>query len=212
MDPRTDCVRIPAKTVKIVAAGLFLILFLIPTVWSPLGIPLQRLHGCYGEKTPDSLWLYFSIRALAFVAIPALAVWFFRLLRRVRPRRMLPLALVFGLVCGGLRACYVPEFDPVCNTIVGSPIFVFTRHAPGFRFLPFLRIPLGATRDEVRAACGEGWAWYNPDEPHGVSKTADESGGWFFSAGVGTDDGWRFGVWFDESGRVKEKDAYYCYD
>ena len=67
-------------------------------------------------------------------------------------------------------------------------------------------------RDEVRAACGEGWAWYNPDEPHGVSKTADESGGWFFSAGVGTDDGWRFGVWFDESGRVKEKDAYYWYD
>ena len=68
------------------------------------------------------------------------------------------------------------------------------------------------TGDEVRAAVGEGWAWYNPDEPHGVSKAADESGGWFFSAGVGTDDGWRFGVWFDESGRVKEKDAYYWYD
>ena len=84
---------------------------------------------------------------------------------------------------------------------------------PDFRFLPFLRIPIGATRDEVRAAVGEGWAWYNPDEPHGVSKTADETRGWFFSAGIGTDDGWRFGVWFDdESGRVKEKDAYYWYD
>jgi hypothetical protein len=80
------------------------------------------------------------------------------------------------------------------------------------RFVRFLRIPVGATRDEVRARVGEGWSWFSVYVPHGVHAPADESNAWCFSDGVGTDDGWRYAVWFDENGRVKEKDAYYWYD
>ena len=191
---------------------LFFVLFLIPAFVNPVGIPLSMLHGTFGEHTPNNLWVYFAIRTAMFAAIPILAVWFFRLVRRAKGYRTLWLTIVFGLLCGGLRTCYVPEFDPVYAVLSKNPLFVLTQHSPGFGFVGFLRVPIGATRDEARALVGEGWSWYSIDAPHGVSDSADESSAWCFSDGVGTDDGWRYSVWFDENGRVKEKDAYYWYD
>lgn len=191
---------------------VFAVLFLIPAFANPVGIPLSMLHGTFREHTPNNLWVYFAIRTAMFVAIPALAVWCFRLVRRAKGGRALGLAVAFGLLCGGLRTCYVPEFDPVYALLSKNPPFVFTQHSPGFRFVRFLRIPVGATRDEVRARIGEGWSWFSVYAPHGVHAPADESNAWCFSDGVGTDDGWRYAVWFDKNGRVKEKDAYYWYD
>ena len=191
---------------------VFAVLFLIPAFANPVGIPLSMLHGTFREHTPNNLWVYFAIRTAMFVAIPALAVWCFRLVRRAKGGRALGLAVAFGLLCGGLRTCYVPEFDPVYALLSKNPPFVVTQHSPGFRFVRFLRIPVGATRDEVRARVGEGWSWFSVYAPHGVHAPADESNAWCFSDGVGTDDGWRYAVWFDENGRVKEKDAYYWYD
>ena len=87
--PADTLIQVFARSgIRAWTVAVFAVLFLIPAFANPVGIPLSMLHGTFREHTPNNLWTYFAIRTAMFVAIPALAVWCFRLVRRAKGGRV----------------------------------------------------------------------------------------------------------------------------
>ena len=124
----------------------------------------------------------------------------------------------------------VPEFDLARPSRLGSSgrtVWIRTRHRPEFRRNAFLRLPIGSTREEVRARIGDGYSgifghgpnpewnavaeWYTTEDllrkkqldPKFVFPDASPS--WLMTGWENSESYWRCWVSFDENGRLDEK-------
>jgi hypothetical protein len=226
-----------SRRARIACWALFLVCLFLPLPLSiAFGAPFRLLHGLETMDTGNVMearggpWPFFVMRDLTFVLVPALAVLFAFAVRRLRAWKALVCALALGLLGCGLRQCYVPEFDLAWLGGLGSSeptVWIRTRHRPEFSRNAFLRLPLGSTREEVRARIGDGYSgilghgpnpewnavaeWYATEEllrkkqldPGFVFPDASPS--WQMTGWGNSESYWRCWVSFDENGRLNEK-------
>ena len=196
---------------KAICLILFAIVFLLPW-YQPVSFGLRHLHGLGIFDTGNIFearggpWPFFIARDLALPVMMLLVFVAYRTARRMRLRTAIPAAIALGLLAGGIRQCYWPELDILSPSI--------TRYSEGFSRSAFLDLPIGLTREEVRARVGDGFplldvggAWDTYWGP------ADKAQSWYMSCyGSDSENYWRCYVWFDEEGRLAGKRIEWWYD
>ena len=211
----------PADATKPALWALFLVCLLLPPFPLPvLGLVFRMLHGLDVYDTGNVMdarggpWPFFAMRDATFVLLPAFAVLFAFAVRRFRPRTAVAVALALGLFGGGLRQCYVPEFEFWRLSFeLDRTFWIRTDHRPEFSRNAFLRLPPGSTRDEVRAAIGDGYSGVLGLGPCPTWESVLKYGGeppdrarsWQMTRYGNSESYWRCWVSFDEAGRLDEK-------
>ncbi len=204
---------------------LFFVCLLLPFPLALMfGAPFRLLHGLETVDTGNVMearggpWPFFVMRDLSFVLFPVFAIIFAFALRRLRPWKAFVCAFVFGLLGCGLRQCYIPEFYLLGLGDDKGAVWFRTRHRPEFDRNAFLRLPLGSTREEVRARIGDGYSGvlgYGPcPEWQAVAKwggareedlSSDASPSWQMTGWENSESYWRCWVSFDADGRLVKK-------
>ena len=207
-----DGIRLYAGTGKALCLALFVFIFLLPEC-QPVSFGLRCLHGLGIFDTGNIFaarggpWPFFIARDIALPAMMFLAFAAYRAIKRMRIRIVILPTIALGLLAGGIRQCYWPEFD------ILSPSK--TRYSAGFSRNAFLDLPIGLTREEVRARIGDGFPLLDVGGSWNMNGCgpSDKAQCWFMSC-YGSDSGnyWRCRIMFDKEGRLSEKSIEWWYD
>ena len=197
---------------KAICLILFVLVFLLPW-YQPVSFGLRHLHGLGIFDTGNIFearggpWPFFIARDLALPAMMLLVIAAYRTARRMRLCAAIPAAIALGLLAGGIRQCYWPEIDILSPSI--------TRYSEGFSRRAFLNLPIGLTREEVRARVGDGFPLLDVGRKWDTDGwgPADKAQSWYQSCyGNDSENYWRCYVRFDEEGRLAGKRIEWWYD
>ena len=197
---------------KALCLALFVFVFLLPW-YQPVSFGLRHLHGLGIFDTGNIFEArggprpFFIARDIALPAMMFLAFAVYRTVKRRRIRIVIPTLIALGLLAGGIRQCYWPEFDILSPSI--------TRYSEGFSRAAFLDLPIGLTREEVRARIGDGFPLLDVGgrwDMNGCGPS-DKAQWWIMSCyGNDSENYWRCRIMFDKEGRLSEKIIEWWYD